>query len=144
MFQIAAYDHIGIRVTDLPRALAFYGLLGFELEPGEAWEEHRAVGLINEAGLRLNLIYNGKPRDETANILMDEPEKWPGFTHLALLIDDLDEVMRLLAEHGIALTEGPMALGEQRRICFIRDPDGNVIEFTERWAGAASGDTRAS
>jgi lactoylglutathione lyase len=137
MLQIAAFDHIGIRVTDLDRALAFYALLGFRLEPEETWEEHRAVGLINDAGLRLNLIYNAKPRRATPNVLLDEPEKWAGFTHLALSVDDLDRVMRLLGEHGISLTEGPMALGEQRRICFIRDPDGNVIEFTERWSEVA-------
>ena len=39
-FDICAYDHVGIRVTDRSRAIAFYQLLGFELEPEEEWEEH--------------------------------------------------------------------------------------------------------
>ena len=32
MIEIAAVDHIGVRVHDLDRAMKFYGMLGFRLE----------------------------------------------------------------------------------------------------------------
>ena len=57
-FDICAYDHVGIRVTDRSRAIAFYQLLGFELEPEEEWEEHRALSMVTPMRVRVNLIYN--------------------------------------------------------------------------------------
>ena len=42
----------------------------------------------------------------------------------------LDAVIERLRELAIPVTEGPVEL-EERRICFIRDPDGNVLEFDE-------------
>lgn len=127
-------DHVGVRVTDAARARAFYEFLGFRLDLDDTWEEHRALGMINDAGFRINLIYNAVPRPSNANILQDEPVKWAGLTHLALSVENIDEVAQFLSQHGITITEGPWALGNQRRICFIRDPDNNVIEFTERWS----------
>ena len=52
---IERVDHIGIRVRDLERALAFYRVLGFALV-------HRATGddvaiLRNEQGVELNLLF---------------------------------------------------------------------------------------
>ena len=66
---IERVDHIGIRVRDLERALAFYRALGFTLA-------HRAVGdnvaiVRNEHGVELNLIFNANAGDPDSNILMD-------------------------------------------------------------------------
>lgn len=143
MFRLLAYDHVGIRVSELSRALDFYALLGFRPEPGETWEEHDAVGLINDAGVRINLIHNGRCRDAGRNVLMDEPEKWPGLTHVALVVDSLDAVMKHLVDKRIALTGGPIQIGERRVICFVRDPDGNVIEFDELLASARAAPARS-
>lgn len=131
MFRISAYHHVGIRVTDENRAIDFYAVLGFQPEPGCRWPEHDAIALINDDGLRINLIYNGKVRDSDNNVLLDEPEKWPGITHVAFQVPDLDAVVEKMNSHGIRITEGPEVIGDQRRICFVRDPDGNVIEFDE-------------
>lgn len=139
MIQILSYDHVGIRVTDKARAIAFYQKLGFDLEPGEDWEEHAAISMITRAGVRINLIYNGQGRPKSNNILLDEPQKWPGITHMAVVVDSLDAVIRRLGELGIAVTEGPMQVGVRRAICFVRDPDGNVVEFNEILSGPGSG-----
>ena len=74
-------DHIGIRVRDLDRALNFYRALGFSLV-------HRAenddVAIIrNENSVELNLIFNANAGDPATNLLMDAPEKYPGYTHIA-------------------------------------------------------------
>ena len=54
MITIERVDHIGVRVTDLDRALAFYALLGFgdaQLAGGDA------VAVVrNAAGVELNVI----------------------------------------------------------------------------------------
>ena len=81
---IERVDHIGIRVRELERALAFYRVLGFTLA-------HRAQGddvaiVRNEHGAELNLIFNANVGDPAANVLMDIPDKLPGDTHMALRV----------------------------------------------------------
>jgi len=76
---IERVDHIGIRVRNLDRSLAFYGVLGFELVRRAEGDD---VAIIrNEHSLELNLVFNANAGDPAANILMDWPEKFPGYTH---------------------------------------------------------------
>lgn len=131
MFKLTEVDHVGLRVTDIDRAQTFYEKLGFRADPAEESPQAKARGLRNEAGLRIHLIYNGvTPPD--GNVLMDVPVKWPGYTHTAFIIDDIDALVAWLDQEGIRITEGPAVYGHGRRkVCFIRDPDLNVIEFNQ-------------
>lgn len=129
--DILAYDHVGIRVSDLHKALNFYQLLGFVIDPEENLPEHKATGLINQYGLHINLIEGAQPaKANQFNILMDSQKKLPGLTHIALVVNNLQKTMQFLSNHGIKITEGPL-LFNRRKICFIRDPDGNVIELDQ-------------
>ena len=131
MFNVMQFDHVGLRVTDLDAAQAFYAKLGFRADPMEESPRGRARGLVNDAGLRIHLIYNGVAH-EGGNVLMDVPVKWPGYTHAAFIVDDLDAMVEWLARENIAITEGPSLFGHGRRkVLFIRDPDRNVLEFNE-------------
>jgi catechol 2,3-dioxygenase-like lactoylglutathione lyase family enzyme len=131
MFRITHYDHVGVRVTDRDVAVAFYRKLGFEVEQEEDSPQFNAVGLINPEGVRVNLIYNGKTPPDNHNVLMDVSEKWPGYTHYAVMVDSLQKVLDWAAQEEIPITEGPIEIGGRRTVCFIRDPDGNVVEFDE-------------
>jgi catechol 2,3-dioxygenase-like lactoylglutathione lyase family enzyme len=128
--RIVSYDHVGVRVVDRARSLAFYADLGFLPEPGEGDVTGRAVGLINADGVRVNLIMNGIAPPDGRNVLMDWGVKWPGWTHPAFVVDNLDDVLAWAAARAIVVTEGPVVWG-RRRVCFLRDPDGNVLEFDE-------------
>jgi lactoylglutathione lyase len=128
-FRITAYDHIGIRVTDRERSIAFYELLGFTQT--DYFPEHQANEMETPDGVRINLIMNGARRPGNRNVLMDEPIKLPGHTHPAFIVDDIAQLQRRLEQHGIAITEGPAAIGPRRIALFIRDPDGNVLEFDQ-------------
>lgn len=123
-----AYEHVGIRVSDPDPARRFYERLGFH-------EEIRFDDYANEmatpAGVRINLIFNGAARAGARNMLQDEPVKWPGITHVAFVVDDLDALVSWLNDAGIAITEGPGPIGPRRVGLFIRDPDGNVLEFNQ-------------
>lgn len=132
MFKLGQIDHVGIRVTDRDRAQAFYEKLGFVFDPGEDSPRGRSIGLVNAAGARINLIYNAIESSHGGNVLLDIPEKWPGYTHAAFLVDSLDGLVAWLTQEGVPITEGPSVFGHGRRkVCFIRDPDRNVIEFDE-------------
>jgi catechol 2,3-dioxygenase-like lactoylglutathione lyase family enzyme len=130
MFTIEKYDHVGVRVTDRGRAEEFYRKLGFEPEPNEDSPEHSALGMINSAGVRINLIYNGQSHPDR-NVLMDIDTNWTGYTHYAVLVDSLAKVVAWAENEGIPITEGPLEIGGRRTVVFIRDPDGNVVEFDE-------------
>ena len=129
MPRISAYEHVGIRVTDRERAIRFYGKLGWRVELDQP--QFQAAEMVNDAGVYINLIFNGVPRESGRNILQDEPVKHPGVTHPAFVVDDLAALLALLEREGIRVTEGPLFIGERRRAVFIRDPDGTVLEFDE-------------
>jgi lactoylglutathione lyase len=134
-------DHIGIRVRDLDRALQFYRVLGFAMV-------HRAtaddVAIVrNENGVELNLVFNANAGDPAANVLMDVPDKFPGYTHMALRVASIPATITVLKANDIAITQGPVSFGESGQVSvFVRDPDRNVIELRGREQGAVEGVTR--
>ena len=131
MDLIKGLAHIGVRVHDLERSLRFYALLGFEKTAGPMGPEPVAI-LSHPSGLELNLILNASSAAEP-NILMDVREKHAGITHFALLCDDILTAKAGLEAAGIALSGGPMHLGEHAQAIFVRDPDRNVIELHQRF-----------
>lgn len=127
--RITGWDHVGIRVSDRARSIAFYEALGFvESVTFPAFEANE---MLTADGVRINLIFNGARRRDARNVLQDEPIKLPGLTHLAVVVDDLASLVQWLDERGIPITEGPEPIGPRRIALFIRDPDGNVIEFNQ-------------
>jgi len=124
-----AYDHVGIRVSDRNRSVRFYQTLGFV--ESARFPEHEANEMLSSDGVRINLIFNAARRPGAQNILLDEPIKLPGMTHPAFIVDDLDALAAWFSEQGIVITEGPHHIGPRRIALFIRDPDGNVLEFNQ-------------
>jgi lactoylglutathione lyase len=130
MIEIEQVDHIGIRVRDKSRALAFYSQLGFELVHESSFD---AVVIIkNAAGVELNLIVNGADLTGGKNILMDVPEKHPGYTHVAFRVGDIRSTIAALKKTGTVITQGPVTFGDGHVSVFVRDPDRNVIELRAR------------
>lgn len=130
-FDSISLDHVGIRVTDLDRAEAFYAKFGFVRDPEEFSPSVKACGLVHPTGLRIHLIYNGEAAPE-GNVLLDLAVKRPGYTHAAFIIPSMADLVAWFYRETIPISEGPLVLGHGRRnVCFIRDPDLNVIEFNE-------------
>lgn len=122
--------HIGIRVHDLARSVAFYELLGFTKTAGPIGPEPVAI-LEHPSGLEVNLVLNA-PAPSEPNILMDIAEKHAGITHFALLCPDILQAKRQLEAAGVAVTGGPVQFDTGARAIFLRDPDRNVIELHQR------------
>ena len=66
-------------------------------------------------------------------------EQAVGYKHLAFEVPELDAAIQALREDGIAtdpiidLTHVVPGL----RICFFKDPDGNILELMENWRDAS-------
>jgi lactoylglutathione lyase len=139
--DIERVDHIGIRVRDLDSALAFYRVLGFDLLQRAKGDDVAIVR--NGHGVELNLIFNANAGDPAANVLMDVPEKFPGYTHMALRVASIPATIAALKANNIAVAQGPVSFGEQGQVSvFVRDPDRNVIELRGREQGPVDGTTR--
>ncbi|MCP5007948.1 MAG: VOC family protein, partial [Planctomycetes bacterium] len=80
------------------------------------------------SGVNINFILNADS-GISENILMDIPEKHPGYTHIALDVTNIDSIEERLNQLGIKITEGPITLPDGGEMIFIRDQDMNVIEF---------------
>lgn len=126
MKEITRINHVGLRVRDLEVAREFYGRLGFRFLAGPIGPEPVAI-IEHDSGVNINLILNASKEASPNNVLMDVPQKHTGFTHIALEITDADAVEAQLAALGIEITE--RVEFEGARFFFVRDPDGNVIEF---------------
>ncbi len=127
MQEIIGINHVGIRVETLDRARAFYAQLGFEFIIGPVGPEPVAI-MEHPSGVIINLILNAEP-GITENILMDVKTKYPGYTHIALDVNDISAVEKSIEKLDITITEGPITLPDGGIMFFIRDPDKNVIEF---------------
>lgn len=80
------------------------------------------------SGVNINFILNADS-GFTENILMDVHEKYPGYTHMALDVTDIETIEASIRNMGIEITEGPVTLPDGGIMLFIRDQDSNVIEF---------------
>jgi len=127
MKAIKGINHVGIRVSSLAKARAFYEQLGFDFIAGPIGPEPVAI-MEHPSGVNINLILNADA-GATQNILMDVPERHTGYTHIALDVSDIEAIEASLNQLNIPITEGPITLPNGAVMLFIRDQDMNVIEF---------------
>jgi catechol 2,3-dioxygenase-like lactoylglutathione lyase family enzyme len=141
---IERMDHVGIVVDDLVAATAFFVELGFELQ-GEASVEgswvDRVVGLEGvRAELAMVQTPDGHGRIELAKFHApsgeggdrDTPANTPGIRHLALAVDDIDTVVARLRAHGTELVGEVENYKDIYRLCYVRGPEGIIIELAQR------------
>ena len=139
MLNIVAVNHVGIRISQKSISIPFYENLGFELVQDAGFEDGHPIIMKHSSGVVLNLLGPATITDGK-NILMDIDEKYPGYTHVALTIDSLEDAKSFLAQNKIEIT-GSFSFGEMSAV-FIRDPDRNVIEldaYSDTQVEAATG-----
>jgi catechol 2,3-dioxygenase-like lactoylglutathione lyase family enzyme len=137
-------DHVGIVVDDLEAAKAFFVELGLELQ-GEAtvhgdWVD-RVVGL---EGVRSEIAMLETP-DGHARIELSKfhaplagggdgpaPANAMGIRHITFAVDDLDAVLTGLQGLGAELVGEVERYGDTYRLCYVRGPEGIIVELAER------------
>jgi catechol 2,3-dioxygenase-like lactoylglutathione lyase family enzyme len=131
--------HVGITVSDLDRAVAFYTDT-FDLDVlaefsvgGEAFADavdvEGATGSfahLGAGGARIELV-DYDPEASAG----DPPElNRPGAVHVGLGVEDLDAFYAEL-DSDVETLSPPRTTESGTRILFVRDPDGNLIEVLE-------------
>ena len=125
--------HVGLRVADLDRSLAFYTAVGYEV-----------VGHVPGTGLG-NLTMLKLPGDEFVTIELvhapGEPAPDAGrLSHVVVHVESMDATLRRLAERGIDAEPPTSPDGSADfRTTWIVDPDGTRIELVQWPAGHADG-----
>lgn len=139
----ASVGHVHLRVSDLERAIAFYGdVLGFELTQryGDQAAFLGAGGYHHHVGLNTWESLGATP----------PPAGHTGLYHSAFLFPDrqaLSQVLRRVLDAGIPL-DGAADHGVSEAL-YLRDPDQNGVElYVDRprseWPRAADGSLQMS
>lgn len=125
---IASIDHVVLTVADMDRTIQFYTrVLGMTLE---IFGQGRKALRFGDQKFNLQ---DGKSK---VDIMAVAKIPTPGSVDLCLLAAvPLDEVIAQLKKENVAIETGPVARTGARfpiRSVYIRDPDGNLIEISER------------
>ncbi|GAB3786716.1 methylmalonyl-CoA epimerase [Nocardioides ungokensis] len=136
-----AIDHVGIAVSDLDAAIAFYrDTYGMRLAHEETNEEQgvrEAMMAVGESGSCIQLLAPLSPESTIAKFL---DRSGPGIQQMAYRVTDLDAVSTILRERGLRLLyDEPRRGTSDSRINFIhpKDAGGVLVELVEP-AGKAS------
>jgi catechol 2,3-dioxygenase-like lactoylglutathione lyase family enzyme len=123
--RIRSLDHIVLTCADPEATVAFYERVGMQRE--EFGGGRLALRFGDQ---KINLHQAG------AEFQPHAATPLPGTGDLCLLVDGpIEAVVGHLGEVGIAIEEGPVdrtgAVGPLRSV-YVRDPDGNLVEFAEQ------------
>ena len=120
MIDVVRLHHVSFAVKDLDASKRFFGgVIGFEELDRPAFGFRGAWYAIGDR--QLHLI-------EQADAGRDVPGRISRSDHMALEVEDLDQVRSKLEEAGIEYARGSNdALGFSQVFC--SDPDGHTIEF---------------
>jgi catechol 2,3-dioxygenase-like lactoylglutathione lyase family enzyme len=141
---IQRLDHVGIVVDDLAAAIAFFTELGLALQ-GEGQVEGAWVDrIVALEGVRSEIVMmetpDGHGRIELTKFhappspVGDEssPANAPGIRHLAFAVDDLDATRGRLRSQGAELVGEVERYSDIYRLCYVRGPEGIIVELAER------------
>ena len=121
-------DGFGLLVNDMGSMIRFYrDVLGFEIKENEDTEN---VYLVKDG--TLFLLYGRKDFEKLTSHEYEYVKGLNGHFELALYVDTFDEVdeaYKHIVESGGTGVMKPTTEPWGQRTCYIRDPEGNLIEI---------------
>ena len=142
---IQRMDHVGVVVNDLDAATAFFLELGMELE-GEAPVEGRWVDtVVGLDDVRVDIAMLRTPdgygrleltKFHSPTAISEEPTNAPantlGIRRIMFAVDDIDDVVARLHDHGAELVGDLAQYEDVYRLCYVRGPDGIIVALAEQ------------
>jgi catechol 2,3-dioxygenase-like lactoylglutathione lyase family enzyme len=137
-------DNVGIVVEDLPATIEFFRELGLDLE-GQATVEGEWAGRVTGLGdqrveVAMMRTPDGHSRLELSRFLAppvvadhrNAPVNALGYLRVMFAVDDIDDTLARLLEHGAELVSSDVVQYEDSyRLCYIRGPEGLLIGLAQ-------------
>jgi catechol 2,3-dioxygenase-like lactoylglutathione lyase family enzyme len=131
-------------VDDLAAATEFFAELGLELQGQGAVEGRWVDRVVGLEGVRADLAMmqtpDGNGRLELAKFRSPSnqgdnrhaPANTPGIRHIAFAVEDIDAVVASLRARGAELVGEVERYEDSYRLCYVRGPQGIIVELAER------------
>jgi catechol 2,3-dioxygenase-like lactoylglutathione lyase family enzyme len=139
-------DNVGIVVESLDAAVAFFSELGLELE-GRGTIEGEWAGRVTGLGdqhveVAMMRTPDGHGRLELSRFLeprpvadhRNAPVNSLGYLRVMFAVDDLDDTLARIGEHGAELVGDVTQYEDSYRLCYVRGPEGILIGLAEQLA----------
>ena len=136
-------DNVGIVVSSLDEAIAFFAELGLQLE-GRAMVEGEWAGRVTGLGqqrveIAMMVTPDGHSRLEISRFLAppvvadhrNAPVNALGYLRIMFTVEDIDETLARLRNHGAQLVGEVVQYEDSYRLCYIRGPEGILIGLAE-------------
>ena len=138
------FEHVGVVVDDLEAVTAFFVSLGFEREGGTLVEGDVVDGINGLDGVRAQIEMLRTP-DRTGRLELVKylapadrhgpdalPPNRPGFRHICIEVGDLDAIVGDLRSRGLDTVGEVRDYGTSYRLCYLRGPEGLIVELAEK------------
>jgi len=121
-FEITRILHHSVLVKDTQKSLAFYrDVLGLKVDQNRP-EMNFAGAWLNVGNQQIHLLELPNP-----DPINGRSEHGGRDRHVALQVSDIDKLQQSLEAAGLNFTRSKSG----RKALFVRDPDGNALEFVE-------------
>src|ERR671931_2315550 len=137
-------DNLGIVVEDLEATIEFFRELGLDLE-GRAMVEGEWAGRVTGLGdqrveIAMMRTPDGHGRLELSRFLTplavadhrNAPVNALGYLRVMFAVDDIDDTLARLREHGAQLVDEVVQYEDVYRLCYVRGPEGILIGLAEQ------------
>jgi catechol 2,3-dioxygenase-like lactoylglutathione lyase family enzyme len=137
-------DNVGIVVESLDEAISFFTELGLRLEMRTMIEGEwagRVTGLASQqVEIAMMVTPDGHSRLEISRFLTpaiisdhrNAPVNALGYLRVMFTVEDIDEMLARLLNHGAQLVGEVVQYENTYRLCYIRGPEGILIGLAEQ------------
>jgi len=141
---IKRVDHVSVVVEDLPAAVAFFTALGMTVE-GQAPIQGPWVDRVNGIeGVQVDIVMMRTPdghgkleltKFRNPKLIEIQPAIAPpntaGLRSVMFAVDNVDETVARLCDHGGELIGEVAQFENKYRLCYIRGPAGIIVSLAE-------------
>jgi catechol 2,3-dioxygenase-like lactoylglutathione lyase family enzyme len=142
--KIHRIDHVGVIVSDLPAAKAFFLDFGLEVQ-GEGELEGELLDQVTGLNdVKTAVVMLGTP-DGQANIELikfytpsDEKDIQQSFAntlgirHIAFAVEDIEAIVAKLKKKGTEIFSEIQTYENEYKLCYVRGPEGIILELAEQ------------
>jgi catechol 2,3-dioxygenase-like lactoylglutathione lyase family enzyme len=146
--RVTSFVHVGLVVEDLEETVRFLALLGLECGAPAVYDGDWIDRIIALENVTVEVVMVRLP--DGSDVLevvcfhspSDDPHgaapgvNRPGLRHIAFTVDDVNSVVERIRDAGWATVGEIVDYEGVYRLCYVRGPEGLIVELAERLDGA--------